>query len=340
MRIYCLIFSGALLAGCAQSSPPIVPAPAMLPTSIGNSMRSQRQMYVANGSYPAGSVTVYQRDAQGNAKPARTIAGSKTGMIQPTGIAVDASGNTYVSDFFAGPGYEGAVFVYAAGANGNVQPVATITDGINMPSSVAVDGSGNVYAGNFEGGDVTVYAAGTYTFLRSIGDHDDLGYVAGVTLDKLGTTYVVDADYSGAPRDSGYTQSVFVFAAGTDRLIQTISGARTGLTSPEGIAASAGGRIFVTNYSIQGKPEILEFGAGAKGNTKPIGIIRGAKTQLMGPGIALSASGTVFTTNDGYSSGSSSVTVYPPDARGNVAPRRQLEGGSTGLHDPVGVALH
>jgi hypothetical protein len=302
--------------------------------------KSPDRLYVANGSYQSGSVTVYDRDAKGNAKPLQTIAGKETGMVQPTGIAVDAAGNIFVSDFFGGGSNEGAVFVYAAGANGNVQPVATITTNINLPSGVALDHAGNVYAANFEGGDVTVYAAGSYAPLRVIGAHDNLGYVEGVTLDTKGNTYIVNTNFSGVPPNNTSGDQVFIFAAGSDRLIRTIGGARTGLTDPEAIAASSSGEIFVTNYSLRGKAQILTFARGANGNVKPTRIIEGPQTRLTGPGIVLISQGNIVATNDGYVSGPSSITVYPRNSDGDVAPDRQLAGEATGLNNPVAVTFH
>jgi hypothetical protein len=329
-----------ILSGCGGPASQAVQTGPIPPPQSGIKTQSQHLIYVANGSYPAGTVTVYDRDAKENQTPVETIAGKNTGMLQPSGIAVDTAGRIYVSDFFAGPGYAGSVFVYAAGANGDVKPIATITNGINMPKGIALDGSGNVYVANFEGPGVTVYSAGTYALLRTIGVHANLGYVQGVAVDPSGKTFVINANYTGAPVMSNSGASIFVFAAGTSRLIQTITGSRTGMVTLEGVAAGSKGQIFVTNYPMHGTIQILAFSATANGNVKPVRVVHGRKTLLEGPGLALSAQGTIFATNSGYSSGANSVTVYPADASGNIAPKRQLEGRDTGLDQPAAIALH
>jgi sugar lactone lactonase YvrE len=82
-------------------------------------------IYVTNPDTP--SVTVYAAGATGNATPKATISGTSTGLVHPNGIAVDTTGKIYVVDISADiDGNYGAVFVYAAGANGNVAPTATI----------------------------------------------------------------------------------------------------------------------------------------------------------------------------------------------------------------------
>jgi hypothetical protein len=53
--------------------------------------------------------------------------------------------------------------VYAAGANGNVEPVQTITGNrtkLVEPVGIALDSSDSIYAANFYNSTVTVYAAG------------------------------------------------------------------------------------------------------------------------------------------------------------------------------------
>jgi DNA-binding beta-propeller fold protein YncE len=58
-------------------------------------------IYVAN--YPAGSgcsasVNVYASGANGNVAPIAVIQGANTKLVYPFGVALDPSGNIYVSD--------------------------------------------------------------------------------------------------------------------------------------------------------------------------------------------------------------------------------------------------
>lgn len=70
----------------------------------------------------AASITVYAKGANGNVAPIRTISGSNTELNGPNGIALDSSGNIYVSQYFSN-----SVTVYANGANGDVAPIRTIS---------------------------------------------------------------------------------------------------------------------------------------------------------------------------------------------------------------------
>ncbi|HEY1866713.1 MAG TPA: hypothetical protein VGG70_00360 [Candidatus Cybelea sp.] len=316
---------------------------------VAASMSSK--IYVANASYPAGSVTVYAKNADGNAAPVQTISGSNTGLVQPEGIAVDDAGKIYVSDIFGsrpkfddGPSQQGVVFVFAAKANGNVKPIATIHDGLNYPNGIAFDRTGNLYVANFQGCDITVYAAKTYQLIRTITSSGSIGlcYVDGVALDGAGNTYVVDTSYTDDDVSSAPAGFILVFGPGANGRvlpIQVIGGPRTRLTDPNGIAVNSRGEIYVTNFANKFPyPEILVFAPGANGNVKPVRTIRGSMTQLWGTGIGLNRHGTVFIANDPFSA-PYSVTAYRSHARGDAPPIREISGNNTGLDMPSAVAI-
>ena len=117
-------------------------------------------VYVTNGyaSSGGGWVAVFSPNSNGNVAPARLIRGSATGLSGPAGIALDASGNAYVSNHGSN-----SISVFASGANGNVAPIRAIAGsntGLNAPTGIAVDSNGYVYVANSGTPSVTVYAAG------------------------------------------------------------------------------------------------------------------------------------------------------------------------------------
>ena len=87
------------------------------------------EIYVANAGSLSGvvgqldSVTVYSAGSMG---PLATISGDHTGLALPSGIALDANANIYVSNFIGWPDFLGSVTVYPAGSKGNVAAGATI----------------------------------------------------------------------------------------------------------------------------------------------------------------------------------------------------------------------
>jgi hypothetical protein len=81
------------------------------------------------------SIAEFARTATGNAAPLRTIAGAATGLSFPVGIDIDAVGDIYVSNQFAG------VSEFSPAASGNVAPIATISGaatGLSAPGRLAV----------------------------------------------------------------------------------------------------------------------------------------------------------------------------------------------------------
>ena len=101
------------------------------------------EIYVTNGfGGGVNGVLVFAPGANGNVAPIQNISGSNTDFGNPDDLAVDASGNIYVTDEHSSLGP--AVLEYASGANGNVAPIASITGPTTTlvgPEGVAVAGT-------------------------------------------------------------------------------------------------------------------------------------------------------------------------------------------------------
>ena len=118
---------------------------------------------------PAG-IRVFQRTANGNAAPVRTIAGPATKIGTPYGILLDRPHNEGLLT-----AREGAISVFARTANGNVAPLRTIkgpTSLIRNPTGVAIDPQNDeLWVSNFGNHSATVYktnASGDVAPLRVI----------------------------------------------------------------------------------------------------------------------------------------------------------------------------
>jgi hypothetical protein len=113
-----------------------------------------------------------------------------------------------------------------------------------------------------------------------------------------------------------------------------ISGSKTMLSFPSGLAMDSQGNVYVANINNA----ITVYAGGAQGNVAPIRTIEGAKTQLDRPGgLGIDSRDELYVAN--IQGARDPLTVYARNAHGNAAPIRELRGKKTELYSPWGIAF-
>jgi hypothetical protein len=254
----------------------------------GLAFDAANSIYIANfrSTNASGSVTVYSAGSQGNVAPIAQITGPPSGyrMMGPSAVALDAAGDIYVSGLTSN-----SVSVYAPGANGDPAPIRYISGSntkLNTPSYLYVTPKGKLYVSNYLGKSVNVYASGANGNVAPVqlitGVNTGIYHASAVAVDDKGKIYVSSVE-PGTP--TGCCVTVYAKNANGDVApLQSISGAQTGLTGPDGIGLDSNDNIYVTQYPPNNAtPSVTVFKKGAAGDVAPIRTIMGSKTGIDGP---------------------------------------------------------
>jgi DNA-binding beta-propeller fold protein YncE len=149
-----------------------------------------------------------------------------------------------------------------------------------------------------------------------------------------------------------YPSEIVVYrksASGEDHPIRILQGDRTGLEAPHGLVVDVKNQLlYVNNWGLADQltlggsgrfnpPSIKVYALNASGDTPPLRVIQGNRTQLNWPG-AMSLdpnTGDLYVANDV----NHSVLVFAGanSLNGNVAPARVIKGTRTGLRNPTGI---
>jgi len=254
------------------------------------------------------------------------------GLDTPVGVAVDGSGNFYISDGnIASIGGSG-VLKETLSPDGYIQSVvaSAANNGPGSPEGIAVDGSGNVYIADDTFGNGQVFketlTAGGYT-QSVVANAADNGLVSpeSVAVDGSGNVYIADIDYDNGKvlketlSAGGYTQSVVASAAGN------------GLSFPYGVAVDGSGNVYITDF---GNSRLLKETLSAGGYAQSV-VANAATNGLNEPDeVAVDGNGNVYIADwdnfrvlkETLSAGSYTQTVIA-----NAA--------TNGLEKPYGVAV-
>src|SRR6266702_1688502 len=207
-----------------------------------------------------------------------TIAG--TGLNHPTGVAVDASSNVYVTDT------SNNRVLKETPSGGSYTESVLLSSGLNSPFGIAVDGAGNLYVVDALNRRVlkeTLSMGGyTETVLVGTGLHSPTG----VAVDGSGNVY-----YADTPSNSGslgVQRIVKKTLSGESYTDSTVADVSTGLDNPYGVAVDGAGNVYIAD-SDSGNLRVLKETPSAGSYTETT-----VATLLAPWGMAVDASGNVY----------------------------------------------
>ncbi len=216
------------------------------------------------------------------------------GITAPTAIALDSAGKAYVSNF-NGASVTGLTSTGAAIANSPF----TGNSNIVRPTSLALDTAGNVLVTTAAGSVVKLSNAGVFT--ATLND-TALQAPLGVAVDPSAGGVFATGFTTGSAVSGALTQFSAAGAA------SSANPANSGLTVPNALTV-AGTSIWIANNTSSGS--LAEY---AIGGTTPISPVAGFGSLNAPAGVAVDATGSVWTTNSGSNTVSKFIGLASPVA--------------------------
>ena len=192
------------------------------PNSLGNAqgmvIDAGGNLYISDGAnnrvlyYPAGGTTptrVYGQNGSFTSSASNNGGISASSLRSPQGIALDSSGNVYISDE-----YNSRVLFYPSGSTtatrvygqpdfttGGVNTGGISANSLNLPMGIALDSGGNLYVADYGNSRVLFYPAGSTTATQVYGQGGSFTSNAvnngGITANSLNQAQAVALDSSG-----------------------------------------------------------------------------------------------------------------------------------------------
>ena len=298
--------------------------------------------------YPAGSTTatrVYGQLGSFTTDIPNNGGVGPHGLDNPTGVALDSSGNLYVADqsnnrvlfYLAGNTTPARVYGQFGSYTSNIQNIGGLSaNGLDAPRGVALDSSGNLYVADLVNNRVLFYLAGSTTATRVYGQlgsfttntpnnggtgANSLDLPYGVALDSSGNLYVSDyANNRVLFYLAGSTTATRVYGqlgSFTTNLENNGGLNANSLDEPVGVGVDSSSNLYVSDYANN---RVLFYPSGGTTATRVYGQLGSFTTSTANnggisanslnepEGVALDSSGNLYVSD--YAN--SRVLAYPP----------------------------
>ncbi len=310
-------------------------------------------------------------NTSGSASPAGSSATNSAAFTSPHAIAIDRSGNIFVSDtsnnqisVVMNVSVSGSFFGISNPQAGNIYEILAP---VNTPTGLAVDLNGNLYVA--DQGNLRVIMVSASSAQISIIDSGSTAY--GVAVDNLGNVYATESGSGGIVKmivmsegtyfGQSLSQGSKVIIAGGDTTTSAVSAVSANsatLTIPQGIAVDGWGNVFINQNDGFPRTSVIVNGSTYLGQTVTPGFIYtiagtgisgysndgGAATaaELYNPeGIAVDEFDDVFIADRGNLRVRmvSAATGIISTVAGNGNSGSSTTATSASLESPIGVAL-
>jgi sugar lactone lactonase YvrE len=168
-----------------------------------------------------------------------TVIPFATGLISPTDIAFNASGEIFVADGFTGE-------IDRISSTGVVSAFASGATRLNNPRGLAFDASGNLFVSDIAAPITKFTPNGTSTTFVSAG----IAQAAGIAFDTSGNLFV--SDMGSSTIGSGSIKKI-----SSSGVVTTFA---TGLSLPRGLAFDSSGTLFVSDLLTRSIKKISSTG--------------------------------------------------------------------------------